>query len=94
MISSSRVSAAYVEIGQKTLAAIQRETADTWGARALAAYLFFKQTRQEPWKSIAEEYAHEAVEHAALAGLVYGPEQLIDLLAQLAQARRDAGAGS
>lgn len=55
------------ELSVKSLARIQRETALTWAARAVAAYGFFQRTRVTQWLLDAEEYAHEALEHAALA---------------------------
>lgn len=60
---------ALVELQEKTLQMIQSETAFTWGGRALTSYALFAQTgdMQHLWD--AEEYGHEAIEHAALAGI-------------------------
>jgi hypothetical protein len=57
------------ELRVKTLTSIQLETAATWGARAAVAYRFYAGTRDVSWLLDAEEYYHEAVEHAALAGV-------------------------
>lgn len=62
------VDAAARELAHKSLAAIQRETALTWAARAVAAYRFFGQDKRLSWLLDAEEYAHESLEHAALSG--------------------------
>ena len=52
---------AIAELQQKTLNAIQQETAKVWAGRACAAaHLGLHHD--------AIEYAHEAVEHAALSG--------------------------
>ena len=52
---------AVVELHQKSLNAIQVETAFKWGGRALAARALGRPEQE------VTEYAHEAVEHAALA---------------------------
>ena len=46
---------------------IQRETAHKWAARAVACYRIYAKTRQVYWALRAEEYRHEAIEHAAVA---------------------------
>lgn len=50
------------ELQSKTLSTIQVETALKWGGRALAA-----RALGQPDADVTE-YAHEAVEHAALSG--------------------------
>lgn len=56
----------------KTLHDIQVETARTWAGRACAAALYakkaVKQEEHRRWMEDAREYAHEALEHAALSG--------------------------
>lgn len=52
---------ALVELRKKTLHQIQIETAYKWAGRACAASMMGK-------PNDAEEYAHEAIEHAALSG--------------------------
>jgi hypothetical protein len=54
------------EIQQKSLTEIQRETAEKWCARSLAAYMLFHEHGDTTWYLDAEEYRHEALEHAAL----------------------------
>lgn len=49
------------DLAGKTLHQIQVETAHTWGGRACAAVLMGRHDD-------AHEYAHEAIEHAALSG--------------------------
>ncbi len=51
----------FVELRKKTLHQIQVETAYKWSGRACAAALLGRMDD-------AEEYAHEAIEHAALSG--------------------------
>ncbi len=58
---TSQQQAAMDELSQKSLMQIQCETAITWAYRAWAAYQM-----QKPLDAV--EYAHEAVEHAALCG--------------------------
>lgn len=62
------------ELQAKTLKQIQVETAFTWAGRACAAALLLL-------PDDAREYAHEAVEHAALSGR---PEVLDQVNAALA----------
>ena len=70
-----RTRAALAELGTKRLDDIQRETALTWAYRARAAGLFMRRAQAQGlhalahrWLRDATEYAHEAVEHAALCG--------------------------
>lgn len=65
----------------KTLRAIQHETALVWSGRAIAAQLTGK-------PADAIEYAHEAVEHAALSGV---PRLLDEIRGVLRDHRIDVG---
>lgn len=56
------------DIESKSLAQIQEDTAWTWASRAAACYKKLAETGDWKWKTDAEEYRHEAVEHAALIG--------------------------
>jgi hypothetical protein len=53
---------AVAELHQKSLNTIQVETAFKWGGRALAARALGRPEQE------VTEYAHEAIEHAALSG--------------------------
>ena len=59
------------EIGKKSRAEIEAETAWKWAARAAAAYVYYETGRtvrsNEHWLADATDYYHEAIEHAALA---------------------------
>ncbi len=55
------------ELSVKTNYVVQCETAVTWAGRALAAYSMYGHTGKLQWLFDAGEYAHEALEHAALA---------------------------
>lgn len=50
------------ELQEKDLKEIQVETAKKWCGRAIAAQILSREERE------VTEYAHEAVEHAALSG--------------------------
>lgn len=65
---------ATVELQQKTLRDIQMETAMKWTGRAWAAKML-----QRPAMEVTE-YAHEALEHAALTG---DPKFVIDVMTAL-----------
>jgi hypothetical protein len=56
-----KLQAALAELQAKSLSQIQRETAITWAYRAKAASAL-------GFSADVVEYAHEAVEHAALTG--------------------------
>lgn len=56
-----QITNAFSELQRKTLHNIQVETAYVWAGRAIAAKKLNK-------LHDAQEYAHEALEHAALAG--------------------------
>ncbi len=59
--------AAAKEISEKTDSTIQIETAYKWASRAAVCYLLFRKTGKLKWLQRAEDYKHEAVEHASLA---------------------------
>lgn len=67
------------ELADKTLVEVHRETAWTWGSRAVVAFDAVPLTedlkkRIKAWM-LAQEYEHEALEHAALVddgGLLVG----------------------
>jgi hypothetical protein len=79
------VARAKEELKTKSLAAIQYETACTWTARALVAYDAGRLTE-------AEDFAHEAAEHAALAEMNGCAGVATLVLNALRKARRIAGA--
>jgi len=56
---------ARAEVRRKSKAQIDRETAEKWAARAVAADELFRSTGDEKWRTASVEFAHEAVEHAA-----------------------------
>jgi len=64
---SAATDKAMVELHGKTIERVQRETAITWAGRALASYALLAQTGELQRLLDAEEYGHEALEHAALA---------------------------
>lgn len=66
IIPKKAVDEALAELGQASEYDIERETAIKWGARALAAYSLYEEFLERHWLLSAEEYYHEAVEHAAL----------------------------
>jgi len=59
---------ARADVTTRSLGNIQKETAITWAARAVACLVLYRETHEPKWFSDAEEYYHEAVEHAALSG--------------------------
>jgi hypothetical protein len=60
------------ELAAKSLAQIQTETALTWAYRAWAAKAYATKATSKSqfldWMNDSTEYAHEAIEHAALVG--------------------------
>jgi hypothetical protein len=73
MTFPAQVQAAIVELTTRTKAEIEAETAWKWAARAVAA---LRLSRQQTDLSMAArclpsaiEYGHEAIEHAASAGV-------------------------
>jgi hypothetical protein len=68
------------ELRAKSLAEIQSDTAYAWASRAVVAMQFYQATAAPQWWNDAREYAHEAIEHAALNGnpmLVQAIEQAV-----------------
>jgi len=55
------------EILSKSEGQIQRETAYKWASRAMACYWLYGRSGDMSWALRAEEYRHEAIEHAAVA---------------------------
>jgi hypothetical protein len=84
VISPSKVLNAAGELRSKSFSQIASETAETWGARALAAYDMYRSTGNRKWLVEAVSYHHEAVEHAADAG----PAMLTAISAELDQMQR------
>jgi hypothetical protein len=72
-ITSADVEAAVKELEEKDLKQIHLETAKTWLSRGLAAVRLAdacgddEDDERTAWLLDAEEYLHEALEHAALA---------------------------
>ena len=78
---------AFGELQKKTIQMVQEQTAFTWGGRALASLALYSQTGDMQHFLDAQEYGHEAVEHAALAGI----PGFSDAIAQrIEHAKRDA----
>lgn len=67
---SLKVDKAKEELKEKSYLEIQKETAWKWAGRAAASYELAIEEKDLPSKvaiyQIAEEYHHEAIEHAAL----------------------------
>ena len=64
------IQAALTEVQTKTHVQIERETAYKWASRAIACYILTQQADdQDPlrWFLDAEDFRHEAVEHAAMS---------------------------
>ena len=55
------------EVREKSADKIERETARRWAARATACYARSRGEGGVRWLLRAEDYRHEALEHAALA---------------------------
>jgi len=55
------------EIAYKSREQIEEETAWKWAARAVASYQEFRRSNFHRWLMDAADYAHEAIEHGALA---------------------------
>lgn len=77
------------DIKEKSLAEIQKDTAYTWASRALASYKTLENTGLWEWNHDAEEYAHEALEHAALIGETH-PHVLPEIQELISNAKRVA----
>lgn len=56
------------EVARKSDAAIELETALKWAGRAVACRERYARTGRAAWLLRARDYAHEALEHAALVG--------------------------
>ncbi len=67
MVMSFDFQAALTEIQEKSDSKIQIETAYKWGSRAIVCYRIYAKTKDLKWLQRAEDYKHEAVEHASLA---------------------------
>lgn len=69
------INRARVELARKTACEIHTDTAYTWASRAFIAYqnahraMLSGDPRSANWVRDGDEYAHEAVEHAALGEL-------------------------
>lgn len=61
-------SKAETEIQQQSITSVQYQTAVTWCGRAIVAYGIYAAGGSVSMLLDAEEYSHEALEHAALAG--------------------------
>jgi len=61
------VRGALEEVLTKSEGLIQRETAYKWASRAIACYTLYAENQELHWALRAEEYRHEAIEHAAVA---------------------------
>lgn len=64
-IHPEQIEEARRELLDKSKTQIEEETAIKWGARAIAAYALFAETRDPAFLFDAVEYHHEAVEHAS-----------------------------
>src|SRR5271169_845423 len=81
------------ELGEKTLCNIHEATSYQWAARALAAYdnalTSGNAVREAHWLRDGDDYAHEAAEHAALAGVLGSQTSVLtDVLTKLARAKK------
>jgi len=85
------VEEALKELSQKNLNQIQKETAIKWASRACASFqncLSEEGAKKMVCWSVGEEFAHEAVEHAAL---VEG-EDMVSVIKQELEPYRDRAA--
>jgi hypothetical protein len=65
------IDSAYAELAAKSYAQIQRETAFTWASRAIVYWRLLRESTPTinnvvKYTRLAEEFEHEAREHAAL----------------------------
>ena len=65
-VSASELKTALAEVQEKSPEQIESDTAKKWAARALACYQLYRETSLGVWLLRAEDYGHEAIEHAAL----------------------------
>jgi len=77
------------DIEKDSLPEIQKKTAYTWAARAIACYHKLEETGDLKWKVDAEEYRHEALEHAALIGDTH-PNVLEEIQKKIEESRSKA----
>jgi hypothetical protein len=75
IVDNQSLANAISELSNKTIGDIQVETAITWTNRACAAMHLNK-------TDDAKEYAHEAIEHAALTGSLQVIDQIYMTLAE------------
>lgn len=74
-----KIEKAKEELSKKSYRDIQEETAWTWASRACASYsnvLYEEVSNKISILMIAEEYAHESIEHASLVSDNSGPSLL------------------
>lgn len=57
---------ALYEVKKKNAKTLDRETALKWADRAIACFKMYAKTGKSEWLRRAEDYKHEALEHAAL----------------------------
>jgi hypothetical protein len=67
LVMSFDFQSALTEIQEKSDSKIQIETAYKWGSRAVVCYRIYQKTKDLTWLQRAEDYKHEAIEHASLA---------------------------
>lgn len=60
------IEAAATEVNAKSVKELELETAEKWASRAIACYNKYRETQDIAWRLRAEDYHHEALEHAAL----------------------------
>lgn len=74
------------EVQDKTTEDINKETAYKWASRAIACYEFADQSpendEKNEWALRAEDFRHEALEHAALVGDASFAKEIHDLMAK------------
>lgn len=70
MLGRLDIAAAKRELQTKSPSDIEKETAYKWCSRALASVLLLKEAKTSKealsWRLKAEDFRHEAIEHAAL----------------------------
>jgi len=58
---------ARAEVREKSHLKIEEDTAWRWAARSVACHELWRETGEESWLKAAEDYRHEAIEHAAFS---------------------------
>lgn len=91
LVSDAMLDSAARELDARSMSDIQRTTALTWAARAIASFRKYARLHSLAWLLDAEQYAHEATEHAAFVADAHFANQLG---AQIELARMDAIQGS